>query len=148
MNIAFLMQPKPSVAFLYNDFTLRQALEKMKYHGYAAIPVLDRDGYYCGTVSEGDLLWFIVRGENGEPHTRDIEELEGIKLSELNVDKARNPSVSINADVNELLNQAMSQNFIPVTDDRNLFIGIVTRKDVIKHFIINNFENESDEDMK
>ena len=114
----------------------------------AAIPVLDRDGYYCGTVSEGDLLWFIVRGENGEPHTRDIEELEGIKLSELNVDKARNPSVSINADVNELLNQAMSQNFIPVTDDRNLFIGIVTRKDVIKHFIINNFENESDEDMK
>ena len=57
MNVAFFMKPKSSVAFLFDDFTVRQALEKMNYHGYTAIPVLDREGHYLGTVSEGDFLW-------------------------------------------------------------------------------------------
>ena len=57
MNIAFLLQPKNDTAFLYDDFTLRQGLEKMKHHGYTAIPVIDREGKYVTTISEGDFLW-------------------------------------------------------------------------------------------
>ena len=34
----------------------------------------------------------------------------------------------------ELLNSAMNQNFIPVVDDLGNFIGIVTRKDIIRYF--------------
>ena len=132
MNVAFFMQPKSSVAFLYNDFTVRQALEKMRHHGYTAIPVLDRAGHYLGTVSEGDFLWFIVRDDMSR--TVDIEDLEDVPLDRLNLDFKRNPSVLITATIEELLMRAMNQNFIPVVDDRNLFIGIVTRKDVIKHF--------------
>ena len=59
MNIAFFLKPKISVAFLYNDYTVRQSLEKMRHYGYSAIPVINRDGKYAGTVSEGDFLWFI-----------------------------------------------------------------------------------------
>lgn len=139
MNVAFFMQPKQSVAFLYNDFTVRQALEKMHHHGYTAIPVIDREGHYVGTVSEGDFLWFIVKGEGNEAHTTAIESLENFNLSELNIDPSKNPSVLITASIDELLMRAMNQNFIPVVDDRNLFIGIVTRKDVIKHFYATNF---------
>ena len=134
MNVAFFMQPKPSVAYLYNDFTIRQALEKMHHHGYSAIPVLDREGHYVGTASEGDFLWFIVKGEGGESHTVTIESLEELKLSGLNLDPQKNPPVLITASIDELLMRAMNQNFIPVVDDRNFFIGIVTRKDVIRHF--------------
>ena len=60
MNIAYLLVPKQNVAYLYDDFTLRQALEKMRSHGYAAIPVINRDNQYVGTVSEGDFLWYLV----------------------------------------------------------------------------------------
>ena len=139
MNVAFFMQPKSSVAYLYNDFTIRQALEKMHYHGYTAIPVLDREGHYVGTVSEGDFLWFIVKGEGNESHTLAIENLEEFSLDQITIDASKNPAVLITASIDELLMRAMNQNFIPVVDDRNLFIGIVTRKDVIKHFYSTNF---------
>ena len=59
MNIAYLLVPKQNVAYLYDDFTLRQALEKMRSHGYR-IPVINRDNQYVGTVSEGDFLWYLV----------------------------------------------------------------------------------------
>lgn len=137
MNIAFFMQPKAMVAYLYEDFTLRQALEKMSHHHYSAIPVLDREGRYRGTVSEGDLLWYIVKGENGEPRTVQVEELENIYLEAIKIDPDKNPPVSISASIDELLTQALNQNFIPIVDDRGLFIGIVTRKKVIEYFYTN-----------
>ena len=70
MNILFFLTPKQDVAFLYDDFTLRQALEKMEYHRYSSIPMLNRKGEYVGTMTEGDLLWAIknqgIRIENAE----------------------------------------------------------------------------------
>ncbi len=137
MNIAFFMQPKATVAYLYSDFTIRQALEKMHHHGYSAIPVINRDGTYAGTVSEGDFLWYIVQGEGDTPRTIGIEELENLKLSDISYTSNRNPAVSIAANIDELLMRAMNQNFIPIVDDRGSFIGIVTRKAVIKYFYDN-----------
>ena len=63
MNAAFFLTPKANVAFLYEDYTVRQALEKMRAHGYKAIPVLNRDQQYIGTITEGDFLWYLVRDE-------------------------------------------------------------------------------------
>lgn len=60
MNIAYFLLPKHSVAYLYDDCTFRQGLEKMRHHGYTAIPVISRDGKYVGTVSEGDFLWQLL----------------------------------------------------------------------------------------
>ena len=37
--------------------TLRQALEKMEHHGYAAVPLLSTEGKYLGTLTDGDVLW-------------------------------------------------------------------------------------------
>lgn len=68
MNIAFFTRPKQEITYLYNDCTVRQALEKMHNSFYTAVPVVDREGHYVGTVSEGDLLWFIVKGEGGKDH--------------------------------------------------------------------------------
>ena len=44
------------------------------------------------------------------------------------------PSVRITVTMDELLDSAMNQNFIPVVDDSGSFIGIVTRKDIIRYF--------------
>lgn len=138
------MKPKAETAFLYNDYSVRQALEKMNYHGYSAIPVIDRNGYYVGTISEGDLLWFIVKGEGGEPHTMAIEELEKYGISEMDLPATlnSNPAVNIMASIDELLMRAMNQNFIPIVDDRGVFIGIVTRRVVIKYFYDNTLNTD------
>lgn len=128
MNIIMLLKPKCDVSFLYDDNTLRQGLEKMRYHGYTAIPVITRDGSYAGTVTEGDFLWQMLRRDSF-----DIREQEEFTVRDI-LKKGWNPSVKITTTMEELLLKVMDQNFVPVTDDRGAFMGIVTRRDVLKHF--------------
>ena len=45
------------MAYITEDFTIRQTLDKMKEHKYSSIPILTKDGKYVGTITEGDLLW-------------------------------------------------------------------------------------------
>lgn len=131
MNIAYFLHPKGQVAFLYDDYTFRQGLEKMKHHGYTAIPVISRTGQYVGTVSEGNFLWQLVQEENEVSHT--MKELEQLQVRDI-LDPSAYPSVRITVTMDELLDSATKQNFIPVVDDSGSFIGIVTRKDIIRYF--------------
>lgn len=128
MNILFLLKPKNSVSFIYDDYTLRQGLEKMRAHGYTASPVISHEGYYMGTVNDGDFLWHIIDEENG-----DLRRLEDEYVSDI-VRKDFNQAVKVSATVEDLLERVLNQNFVPVVDDRNLFVGIITRSAVIKHF--------------
>lgn len=135
MNIAYFLIPKNRVAYLYDDFTFRQGLEKMRYHRYTTIPVISRNGQYVGTISEGELLWKLLEEGNRE----DVEEPFSMKQMErlLIRDIIRTdeyPPTRITVGMEELLNNAMNQNFIPVVDDLGNFIGIVTRKEVIQYF--------------
>lgn len=128
MNVAFFLTPKSQTAFLENDDTFRQGLEKMRYHGYTAIPVLDKEGGYVGTLSEGDLLWSIV--DIGGASMRDCENLRIADILKPN----RNPPVNITAKADELVERLLSQNFVPVIDDRGAFMGIVTRQRMLEYF--------------
>ena len=95
MNVLFSLTPKSEVAYLYDDYSLRQALEKMEHYRYSAVPVIDRNGCYVGTLTEGDLLWYI------KDH--------------------------------KIVLTSMNQNFVPVIDDKKIFIGIIRRKDIIEY---------------
>lgn len=129
MNLLFLLHPKSTVAYLKSNVTVRQGLEKMRAHGYTAIPVINTDGEYVGTVSEGDFLYAVCDYSKGG----NLKQLEKIKLAEIMRDK-RDKAVTVSAKMDELLLLIMQQNFVPVVDDRNTFIGIVTRRDIIKFF--------------
>ncbi|MFI3209370.1 MAG: CBS domain-containing protein [Eubacteriales bacterium] len=133
MNVAFFLIPKAQVKYLYDNFTIRQALEKMRMHGYTAIPVLNDEGQYMGTVSEGDFLWHII-GNKGECENTDMKSLEKELLKHVLV-KEKNPPVNITTSVEDLLNQSLRQNFVSVVDDKGSFIGIVTRQDIIRYFV-------------
>ena len=128
MNLLFLLHPKSMVAYLVSDCTARQGLEKMRAHGYTAIPVINPAGEYIGTVSEGDFLWALVDDKECS-----LKKLEKIKLTDI-MRGVRDSAVTVDTKMDDLLLMIMEQNFVPVTDDRNIFIGIVTRKDIIKHF--------------
>ena len=132
MNIAYFLLPKNRVAYLYDDCTFRQGLEKMRHHGYTAIPVINREGQYVGTVSEGDFLWKLLAHEQAPLMEREMRDLESIPVRNL-LKNDTYPSVGITVSMEDLLMSAMKQNFIPVVDDMGSFIGIVTRKDIIRY---------------
>lgn len=134
MNIAFFLTLKKDVAYLYDYYSIRQSLEKMKHHGYSAIPIISKNGKYVGTVSEGDFLWYMLDESIEDTDGVSIYDAEDLKLSDI-PHKNQYVSVRITASMDELFELAMRQNFVPVTDDEGVFIGIVTRKNVIKHFV-------------
>ncbi len=130
MNIIKLLTPKSETAYLYEDYSLRQGLEKMKHHGYRSIPVISRNGEYTGTISEGDFLWFLlIENENEVIHT-DIKNVENMSVKDI-LDKNKYPSVSVTATRDKVYEMAMQQNFIPVVDDRGFFMGIITRQAIM-----------------
>lgn len=128
MNLLFFLTPKSEVAYIYDDESLRQALEKMEYHKYSAVPMLSRQGQYVGTMTEGDLLWYIKNQLN-----LNLQEARKIPVTEV-PRRSDNVPVSIDSRMEDLLDKAMQQNFVPVLDDKKSFIGIVTRKDIMKYF--------------
>lgn len=128
MNILFLLKPKTEIAYIYDSSTLRQGLEKMKFHGYTALPVISDSGLYVGTVSEGDFLWHIISSGAAK-----MQKQEEYTVSEI-IRRGWNPPVKVTATMDELLLRVMDQNFVPVVDDRGTFSGIITRRDIIKYF--------------
>ena len=129
MNVIMLLKPKPTVQYIYEDNTLRQGLEKMRAHSYTAIPVISQNGKYVGTVSEGDFLYYILDKRDNTLKAKEKHLVRDI------LREGFNPAVRIDVTMDELLDCAMRQNFVPVTDDFGTFIGIVTRQDIIRHFI-------------
>jgi len=128
MNILYLLMPKSTVAYVYGDNSLSQGLEKIRAHYYTAIPVLNRLGEYIGTVNEGDFLWHMLDNDSFDSKKQDEFTISDIMRENWN------PPVKISATIDDLLFKVMVQNFVPVIDDRNLFMGIITRKDVIKYY--------------
>ncbi|MBQ3085825.1 MAG: CBS domain-containing protein [Clostridia bacterium] len=127
MNIMRFLTPKAEVEYLESDFTLRQGLEKMKYHGYAEIPVIDEKGRYFGSVTLGDFLWALYDDDNPKR-----AELEKLPLKNI-IRPDYNPCVTGNVSIDAVLNKAITQNFVPVVDDRGVFIGIIKRSTIIRY---------------
>ena len=128
MNILFFLTPKSEVAYIHDDESLRQVLEKMEYHKYSAVPIISRQGTYVGTITEGDLLWYIKNQLD-----LNLQEARRILITKV-PRRSDNTPVSIDSNMEDLLDKAMKQNFVPVLDDKKSFIGIVTRKDIMKYF--------------
>ncbi|MFI3170473.1 MAG: CBS domain-containing protein [Faecalibacterium sp.] len=127
MNILFFLTPKQDLMYVYHDFTLRQTLEKWEKNRYASIPVLSRSGAYIGTLTEGDILWEMKRHQG-----LDLTAAEEILIESLPRKRDYKP-VTVTTTMEELIEAAMSQNFVPVVDDRQIFIGIVRRQEIIRY---------------
>lgn len=127
MNLARIMIPKVSTVFLKENQTVRQGWEIMNRNGFTAIPVLDADGKYTGTVSEGDFLKFIMA-----EGTLDVQNMESHRVFEL-VRKDFCPPLEIQAGEEQVIDSVLNQNFVPIVDSRNTLCGILTRRGVIQY---------------
>lgn len=125
MNILFFLKPKSELAYIFDYHTVRQALEIMEYHKYSSVPILNKEGKYVGSITEGDLLWGLKR-----KWVLNIKEAEDISI--MKIDRRLDyQCVTAKSDMEDLIGKAMEQNFVPVVDDEKHFIGIITRRDII-----------------
>lgn len=142
LNIAFFLIAKSDVIYLSPKNTMRQALEKMQYHGYTAVPLIDNKGRYVGTITEGDLLWKLIKTPG-----LTYENTEKILLENV-PQRTKNVAVRINAQMEDLLTLASAQNFVPVIDDNDIFIGIIRRREIIEYFTKKYISSPIDNDME
>lgn len=125
MNILFFLKPKSELAYIYDYHTVRQALEIMEYHKYSSVPILNKEGKYVGSITEGDLLWGLKKKK-----LLNIKEAE--EISVMKIDRRLDyQCVTAKSNMEDLIGRAMEQNFVPVVDDQQHFIGIITRRDII-----------------
>lgn len=139
MNVFRFIRPKSSVEYVYDTSTVRQALEKMRYHHYAAIPVITEGGVYVGTLRSEDIFKYFV--DSGKSNARSAE---GDSVTEI-LDKDYQKPLSHSASVEELFKMVSEHNFAPVVDDRNCFIGMVLRRDVLD-FLLKYYEKRESEE--
>lgn len=124
MNIPSLLIPKANIIYLHSKDSVEFALRIFRENSYTAVPVINNDGEYKGTIAEGDFLYYIIDNPNAD--------LKKIKVRNL-LRKHFNEAVKITASLDKLLIKCLDQNFVPVVDDRNMFVGIVTRKVIVKY---------------
>lgn len=129
MNLFRFIIPKSSVEYIKDNSTVRQAIEKMRYHSYAAIPVINDEGIYVGTLRNDDILRYIL--DLDEFTMRDAEHDGIMEIIDLEYSKPLYHSASIS----ELIERVKEHNFVPVVDDRGCFIGIILRRDVLNFLL-------------
>ncbi len=125
-NVFFFLQPKTSVKYLAKDITIQKALELMRSYKYTAMPVISEDGKYYGSISEGDVLWYLVDHNKEESLQTPIT-----KIIRKDFMEAKRMQVPLDA----LFQQSLNQNYVPIVDDRNVFIGIVTRRSILEYLV-------------
>ena len=124
MNIPSLLIPKANVEYLRTKDSIEFALDIFRRNSYSAVPVINSDGIYRGTITEGDFLYFIMDNPDA-----DLKKVQDSKILREDFYEA----VKITASIDKLLIKCLDQNFVPVTDDRDVFVGIVTRKVIFKN---------------
>ena len=138
MNILRFVIPKSLVEYITDASTVRQALEKMRFHRYVAIPVIDGEGRYVGTLRNDDIFKYFL-----EEGTFDTRAAEGDSVLEI-LDTSYSRPLLHSAGMTELFELVKEHNFVPVVDDRGCFIGIILRRDVMNFLLGFYKENETD----
>lgn len=126
MNVAFFLTPKAEVVWLPERSTMRQALERMDFHRYSAVPLLDDEGRYVGTLTEGDLLRKLKESR------LTFDDTAKVMLSDV-PRRVENRPVFVHTEIEELISRAVDQNFVPIVDSRDVFMGIVRRRAIIEY---------------
>lgn len=129
MNILFFLTPKSDVDFINDDASLLKTLQKMQERNYSAIPIVSKTGKYIGTIQSGDILGCIKENFN-------LSLADAADLPLRNIKRIRdNKAINANSRIEDIFETILHQNFIPVVDDDDSFIGIITRSDVMKYIL-------------
>jgi len=129
VSLLSFLTPKSETLYLNQNSTIRQTLEKFDVHKFSVVPLIDDEGFFVSTVSEGDILRFIKN-----TCSFDINVSEKVRIKEIELYRPYKP-LSIWTPMEEVVRLALEQNFIPIIDDRGVYIGIIKRKSIIDYLL-------------
>ena len=137
MNILRFLVPKSLVAYATDDSTVRQAFEKMRFHRYVTIPVINGEGEYVGTLRNEDIFRYFLDNNDFDYKKAERDSVNAI------IDPGYTKPLLHNASVGELIEMVKEHNSVPVVDDRGCFIGLILRRDVL-NFLSECYEKSKD----
>lgn len=120
-----LFIPAEQVAVLEEDHTLAHALLVLTHVRYSVIPVVNRENKLTGLISLAMILHAIAG----------LNELDMNQLHHLRVVEAMKTDFSVITEQTEIevvLNELIDQSFLCITNEERDFLGIVTRKEILK----------------
>jgi len=131
VEIKSFLLPKEKVSYLTTSASMKEAMDRLEACHYTAIPVIDHEEKYVGTLSEGDLLWKLKCTPG-----LTFDNMDGVPVTDIKK-RIYNECVAINAHMEDMLTLAADQNFVPVVDGDRVFLGIIRRKDIIEYYTRN-----------
>ncbi len=127
------------VATVRTENNLLHALTLLSSLGYSSVPVLDVEGRLKGQIT----LAGIISGIKAIP-TYDWDSLQTKTVSEV---MDSNPGrVHENAELEDVLHLLVNNNYVSVVDKKGIFLGIVTRKGILRR--VNRLAHEFEIDYK
>lgn len=141
MNILFFLTPKSEVTYVYDDSSLSKAAQIFSESGYTAIPLISKSGKYLGTLTSNDVLGCITENFN-----LNMRMASDFPIREIHRTK-NSKAVNVSCDIEEIFETIINQNFVPVIDDDDSFIGIITRRSIVRwmHAGYNKSSNQDEE---
>lgn len=93
-------------------------------NGFSRVPVLTKDRQYRGTISISDILNYQVKNQltDWELNQTDIGEMVNTKIE----------AIPMTSSLTHIMHKLVDFPFLPVVNDKNLFVGIITRKSILK----------------
>ena len=127
------------VAILQEDHTLEHAMLVLTNVRYSLIPVLNKENKIVGLISLAMILQKIMGVE--QIH---MNQLGKYKVRE--VMRTEFPIIHQDTQVEDVLNELVDESFICIGNEENEFVGIVTRKELLKrsNFMVHELTREYD----
>ena len=127
------------VAILQEDHTLEHAMLVLTNVRYSLIPVLNKENKIVGLISLAMILHKITGVEQ-----INMNQLGKYKVRE--VMRTEFPIIHQDTQVEDVLNELVDESFICIGNDEDEFVGIVTRKELLKriNFMVHELTREYD----
>lgn len=113
------------VAILEEEHTLDHALLVLTHVRYSLIPVVNRQNKITGLISLAMVLNQIA----------ELDEIDMGKLHQLKVKEVMEtdfPVITMQTDIEDVMNELVDHSFLCITNEEREFLGIVTRKEILK----------------
>ena len=131
-----ILMEADNVAHVLGNHSVMHAAIVLGQISYSRIPVLDEENHFLGTIALSNIIQPMF--ETSEMDARNINHL---KVKDV-MDKE---NIVIHTPINheEVLHKMVNANFLPVLDEENYFLGIITRQSILKG--INRLAHELDD---
>ena len=104
-------------------------------NGYSRVPVITKDKKYVGTISIADIMSYQVKHQltEWELNQMDIGQMVNTKIK----------TIRKEADLTGIMHLLVDYPFLPVLDDDQQFLGIITRRSILKavNSLLHDFTN-------